>query len=772
VNKTLSWLLCCTLVAACGSDPGSGDATEEPDSPGDAVEDGDGASETECTVDGDCDDGDPCTRDVCDTEFDECTHGSVDADDDGYYAAEVDGTTCDGTDCDDGDDGTHPSAAQGCEAGDDYNCNGLDDPDEDGDGFEHEECSGGTDCDDSDPDVFPGSTLGECSDTDYDCNGHSEHDNDGDGQDGLLCLGSDCDDEDDTVYFGASEIDCDGKDTDCNGTMSIIEDADGDGHPGETCVPAGVDPDCDDENRYVYPGATEVCDEVDDDCDGSWADGGADDDGDTFLDETCSGDDCDDTDPDTYLGSTHVDCSTTDHDCNTFGDSDNDGDGHDREDCGGDDCDDTDPTFHAGSTYVDCTTLDHDCNAHEDRDNDGDGHDREDCGGDDCDDSRPDAYPGAREICSDGVDQDCDTVADDSGTFMDDVRITTEPRSSIVPHLAWTGSTFGLTWMDARNVTYEVYFALLSDEGAKIGTDVRLTTATGTSGASSMVWTGSEFGVGLYDERDGNREIYFCRVSASGAKIGSEVRITTDVEYSFGPSIAWTGSEYGLAWQDAMHGNQEVYFVRLSGSGSPVGSRTRITDDGALSSDPRIAWTGSEFGLSWSDRRDGNDEIYFARVSAAGAQIGSDMRVTNDTAQSHSPGIAWSGSEIAVVWVDDRDGSYEIFFARLSPTGTKVGTDVQVTSTTGFIFNPLVVWSGSGWTLAWEEQRTGGREYFAARVSAVGVPIGTDVWITEDDGSNSSNPALAWTGSEFGGAWSDARDGVIEIYFNLFDFCP
>jgi len=490
------WQLVLVLAASgCGSggDPEEDgeDAVDETVDPGDTISDlPDVEIVTDCTVDADCEDSDPCTADTCDLDEWICDHSPTDADEDGYAAAQVDGTICDGSDCDDGDDSIHPDAAVGCEDGDDRDCDGLADRDEDSDGFVTDECAGGDDCDDSDPDAFPGSTAVDCSDLDHDCNGNVDSDNDGDGQDRQECLGSDCDDDDATVYRFATEVDCDGVDTNCDGILSLVEDADGDGHPSEACAPSGVDPDCDDEDRYVYPGAPEVCDAVDNDCDGSWADGGADDDGDTVLDETCGGTDCDDADPDSFPGSTLVDCSTTDHDCNGNPDADNDGDGHDRIACSGDDCDDTDDTYHPGSTYVDCTSLDHDCNALEDHDNDGDGHDRIACGGDDCDDSRADRYPGLRETCGDGVDQDCDTVADNSGTYTADLRVTSETHASIYPSLVWSGSEYAVSWQDDRRTTsnFDIFLARISSAGAKVGSDVDVASSISRSYEPSLAW--------------------------------------------------------------------------------------------------------------------------------------------------------------------------------------------------------------------------------------------------------------------------------------------
>ena len=41
---------------------------------------------------------------------------------------------------------------------------------------------------------------------------------------------------------------------------------------------------------------------------------------------------------------------------------------------------------------------------------------------------------------------------------------------------------------------------------------------------------------------------------------------------------------------------------------------------------PGPTWTGDEYGMAWRDTRDGNGEVYFARVSALGTEIGAEMR--------------------------------------------------------------------------------------------------------------------------------------------------
>lgn len=125
------------------------------------------------------------------------------------------------------------------------------------------------------------------------------------------------------------------------GEVCVDNDGDGYGYPGSPACSNGSEPDCDDGNASVYPGATEVCDNgIDDDCDeyvdcndwdcmGTVACPCVDYDRDGYgvcpgcgTENGCTydGDDCCDSDADTYPGqnsyfSSTNDCGSWDYDC-------------------------------------------------------------------------------------------------------------------------------------------------------------------------------------------------------------------------------------------------------------------------------------------------------------------------------------------------------------------------------------------------------------------------------------------------------------------------
>ena len=232
---------------------------------------------------------------------------------------------------------------------------------------------------------------------------------------------------------------------------SILRDVDGDGYTS--------DEDCDDNNSFVYPGATENCDGVDNNCDGDRDEGVTvtsylDTDGDGFgningILESCeipegyvpNGTDCDDTEENIFPSAPEI-CDGLDNNCNDEIDEgvtltiylDQDGDGYgtneNKQSCEVEDgwtnrpydCDDMNNDGHnTDSQTVINPTLDMDCDGVvtlEDcddadpttvQDMDCDGVNSTAFGGDDCDDS----FPNGNVLGSLANDNDCDGITSD-----------------------------------------------------------------------------------------------------------------------------------------------------------------------------------------------------------------------------------------------------------------------------------------------------------------------------------------------------------------------
>jgi hypothetical protein len=437
----------------------------------------------------------------------------------------------------------------------------------------------------------------------------------------------------------------------------------------------------------------------------------------------------------------------------------------------GPECNDGNPVINPGELEVSCDSLDNDCNVSTPDDWDADADGLSFCNevvygtSDLLPDTDGDGVKDGLEINLGANPLDINITPTGFDTLIGNgTRLTNDPAASQYQSLAWTGSEYGVTWMDYRDGNWEIYFARFSSSGIKQGSDTRITYDSSNSLNPSLVWTGSEFGLSWMDAPAADNEIYFNRISASGSKIGTDQRITSSPGNSLYPSLSWSGSEFGVSWMDIRSGSQyEIYFSRISSSGIKQGADLRISTGDSYT--PSLVWAGTEFGVGWSDI--GTDEIYFSRISAGGAKVGGDIRVTNSPGGSGSSTLIWTGSEFGLCWEDACDGNFEIYFTRLSASGGKSGDDIRATNYSGESAYPSIHWTGSEYGVAWIDYRSGIWKIYFTRLSKNGTKLTTDIEIGEGffDTWDYETPSISWTGSEFGITWTDDRDGNNEIYF-------
>jgi len=448
---------------------------------------------------------------------------------------------------------------------------------------------------------------------------------------------------------------------------------------------------------------------------------------------------------------------------------DRDGDGHT---VWYNDCDDNDPTVYPGAPQL-CDGTNNDCGdpawpavQREEEDRDGDGY--RTCNGD-CNDLQPSISPGqvGAEACDgqdnncDGrVDEGCDATCDLPGTIGGEIDLTPTSINTSSPRLAWAGGAYGMIFTDTRDGNLEVYFALLDANLNKSGADVRVTNNPGVSTAPHIAWTGTYFGVAWQDDRDGNLEIYFALLTVSGAKLTGDVRVTNASGTSRVPRIAWSGSDFGVFWNDARDGSLENYFVRLGEYGQPLGAERRITATPFDSAAGRFVWTGSVYGVVHADVRDGDSEIYLQTLDRYGNTVTPETRLTAATGSSRAPAIAWDGgtSQFGVAWADNRSGSDQLFFCRVAADGTKLTDDqplVPVVNTAAVVVS--IVHSGGEYALAWTDQSVGGGEVYFGRLAQDALQ-GAPVQVTNNPAAD-MNASIEWTGSGYTIAFADNRAG-------------
>jgi hypothetical protein len=262
----------------------------------------------------------------------------------------------------------------------------------------------------------------------------------------------------------------------------------------------------------------------------------------------------------------------------------------------------------------------------------------------------------------------------DNGTsWSEDIRLTNSAGFSKFPSIRSNGLFVHTVWWDDRDGIQEIYYKRSTDGGLTWGTDIRLSETLGSSAVPSVTVAGQIVHVVWMDSSDGNWEIYHRSSTSDGTSWGTVNRLTDNFAPSAYCSVTASELDVHVVWVDYRHGNPEVYYKLSADGGNIWGTDTRLTFNSAASLMPSIAASGSNLHVVWEEHRDGNAEIYYINSVDAGGSWLDFSRLTNNLAGSFWPSVSVSDSVIHVVWMDQRDGGIEQVYYKRNPTGNLIG---------------------------------------------------------------------------------------------------
>jgi hypothetical protein len=320
------------------------------------------------------------------------------------------------------------------------------------------------------------------------------------------------------------------------------------------------------------------------------------------------------------------------------------------------------------------------------------------------------------------------------------------------PSMTWTGSEYALVWMGPLGEDSYLRFARVDTDGGVASERTLIEDAEGIRRCPSITWSGSEFGVAWDEHRlDIDRHLpYFERLDASGTTTMAGNDIGLDRWGSGWHSLVWTGSEYGIAWSTSRASpGYRMYFSRLVADGSASGTVVLLSDIPDFSSDndypPSMEWTGSEYAIAWfkgviSEYSSG--DLAFARVNGDGVPQGDVVTHESLIATHGIPSMAWSGSRFGIL--------HAWWFALMDPDGTVEREEIRDMSEIWWEGNVSLVWTGSEYLAAWPERPSYHDLYFVIRRLSIsgetlegGLRLPAGMYVD----------AMLWTGSELGIAW-------------------
>jgi len=363
-----------------------------------------------------------------------------------------------------------------------------------------------------------------------------------------------------------------------------------------------------------------------------------------------------------------------------------------------------------------------------------------------------------------------------AGVVLDTSGIAISPAGSnhYDPALAFDGANFLVVWQDSPGGLYDIYGARVTPAGVVLDpTAIAISTAAESQWYPALTFDGTNFLVVWEDSRNGelgNHDIYGARVTPAGVVLdASGIAISTGARHQRSPAPAFDGTNSLVVWEDGRNVSHDVYGARVTPAGvvlDPSGIAISTAADDQWY--PALAFDGANLLVVWADGRSSatHDDICGARVAPAGVVLDpSGIAVSTANAHQWYPALAFDGTNFLVVWQDSRSGSYDIYGARVTPAGVVLDpSGIAISRVANDQCWPALAFGGTDFLVVWQDSRDGSYDIYGARVTPDGVLLDTSGIAISTAASNQESPALAFDGTNFLVAWADDGRGDTTYY--------
>jgi len=352
-----------------------------------------------------------------------------------------------------------------------------------------------------------------------------------------------------------------------------------------------------------------------------------------------------------------------------------------------------------------------------------------------------------------------------NSVFAPNHRVNDDATVAVQDRVAAVADEFGnvyAVWQDAREGNLDIYFAKSADGGLTFSSSKRVNDAQAAYATQQKpaiaLGPNRELVVAWEDNRAAYEDfdIYAAISVDGGATFSQYVKVSDGSAGTrqLSPSVAIDGmGNVFVAWQDNRSGNGDIRLAKAKLSSFSFSTSVRVDDDknNGTQSSPSVA--ASSAGLvfvAYHDNRNGNANVYLARSVDGGLSFGPSVRIDDTGASSSAQGLVSVGIDglgnLYAVWQDDRNGDFDIYFAKSTDGGKSFSRNVRVDDgPRGTVQTTPRLAVGAAGTLyvVWEDGRNTDVDiYFSYSVDG-GATFSVSVRV-DDEVDSATNPAYQY----------------------------
>ncbi len=282
----------------------------------------------------------------------------------------------------------------------------------------------------------------------------------------------------------------------------------------------------------------------------------------------------------------------------------------------------------------------------------------------------------------------------------------------------------------------------------------------------SLAVDGSYVHIVWADHRDGDADIYYRRFD--GNTWGPEVELSSDslIETQWYPCIAADSGKVHVVWEDG-DVDTDIYYRRFNGiSWEP---EMELSNDSVFNEPqhwPKVAAVGDQVHVSWVDDGDGDHDVFYRRFNGTDWEPELEISKDGGIEDQGRISIAAEGDMVHLVWADQGDGDFDIYYRRFNgtdwepeqPISTDVANEDQLGSSVASEAGRVhVVWENND-SMGLGEADIFYR-YFNGTEWQPEEMISTDI-----AGERQQEPSITVDGNNVWAVWTDEEDGDLDVY--------
>jgi peroxiredoxin len=267
--------------------------------------------------------------------------------------------------------------------------------------------------------------------------------------------------------------------------------------------------------------------------------------------------------------------------------------------------------------------------------------------------------------------------SDGGNTWSEDIRLTNDTNFSYQPAIALSvnivliGFTNIIGDIYSEDYQGDVLFVKSTDKGESWGGSEEIFADPVNSQYNPAVAADGKMAYYIYNDKD-KKELY-CRCSYDeGENWGEPNQLTDAPGWSQLSCVTVENHVIHLVWADTRKMVNEIYYSQSADSGKTWSQSMRLSYSDRHSWWPSIAVSGSNVYIVWQEERNGF-EVYYTKSTDGGKTWNKEMLLSdNSGASSQRPSVCIAGTAVHVVWYDTRDHENAEIYYKRNPTGNLV----------------------------------------------------------------------------------------------------